>query len=356
MPERQIHDIIKEKEFYTQKKIHYPQRETDMPKKTPDYDNVFKTMKSKHKRLFISVINDTFGTVYPLDTEVAILPSEGYLTENETADGSKEIEEQISDFLLKVGSEVYLLECQSYNDDSMAIRIAEYTFLAARQSAIWDIGHVTFTMPRFSIIYIKRTDKTPATTTITIHFPDGQVVNYKSDNIILECFSKEYIVEKRLFPYIPFYIARYEKDIISGNGIDHVIEDLSYFRDEMLRLHEEKELSDAEIIDLMGFVNTIITHITDGNQNEERLVNVMGGTIIETESEKLMRQGMQQGIRQGIRQGEAKMLIELGQESGLDDKTILRKMQEKIGLSLEEAQAYLKKFGNPTYDRETLKI
>ncbi len=26
-----------------------------MQKKTPDYDNVFKTMKSKHKRLFISV-------------------------------------------------------------------------------------------------------------------------------------------------------------------------------------------------------------------------------------------------------------------------------------------------------------
>lgn len=27
----------------------------NMQKKTPDYDNVFKTMKSKHKRLFISV-------------------------------------------------------------------------------------------------------------------------------------------------------------------------------------------------------------------------------------------------------------------------------------------------------------
>lgn len=34
---------------------------SNMQKKTPDYDNVFKTMKSKHKRLFISVINDTFG-------------------------------------------------------------------------------------------------------------------------------------------------------------------------------------------------------------------------------------------------------------------------------------------------------
>lgn len=54
-----------------------------MQKKTRDYDNVFKTMKSKHKRLFIPVINDTFGKDYPINTDVTILPSEGYLTESE---------------------------------------------------------------------------------------------------------------------------------------------------------------------------------------------------------------------------------------------------------------------------------
>ena len=95
-----------------------------MQKKTPDYDNVFKTMKMKHKRLFVSVINDVFGRNYPRDVKVEILPSEGYLTENETADGSKEIEEQISDFLIRIGNEIYLLECQSYDDSSMAISIA----------------------------------------------------------------------------------------------------------------------------------------------------------------------------------------------------------------------------------------
>ena len=84
-----------------------------MQKKTPDYDNVFKTMKMKHKRLFISVINETFGKHYPTDARVETLPSEGFLTENETADGSKDIEEQISDFVLKIENEIYLLECQS---------------------------------------------------------------------------------------------------------------------------------------------------------------------------------------------------------------------------------------------------
>ena len=149
-----------------------------MPKKTPDYDNVFKTMKMKHKRLFVSVINDVFGKDYPLDVKVDVLPSDGYLTENETADGSKEIEEQISDFLIKIRDEVYLLECQSYDDGSMAIRIAEYAFIAARQYAEWDIGKAVIPMPQFTVIYVKRTEKTPKATTITFIFPDGQSVDY----------------------------------------------------------------------------------------------------------------------------------------------------------------------------------
>lgn len=271
-----------------------------MQKKTPDYDNVFKTMKSKHRRLFISVINDIFGKDYPMNARVDVLPSEGYLTESETPDGNREIEEQISDFLMKIGDEVYVLECQSYDDGSMAIRIAEYAFIVARQFAIWDIGHAVIPMPRFSVIYVKKTDKTPKSTVITFTFPDGQNVNYESENVILAEFTKEYIVEKRLFPYVPFYIARYEREIAYGDRIEEATRDLEYFRNEMLRLHKAGELSDDEIVDLMGFVNIIITHMTNGNKNEERLVNIMGGTVIETESEKLIQQGVKRGMQQGI--------------------------------------------------------
>ena len=301
-----------------------------MQKKTPDYDNVFKTMKMKHKRLFVSVINDVFGRNYPTNAKVEVLPSEGYLTENETADGGKEIKEQIADFLLRIEGEVYLLECQSYDDGSMAIRIAEYAFIVARQFATWDIGYATIPMPNFSIIYIKRTDKTPKTTTISFRFPDGQMVDYKSDNVILEDFTKEMIIEKKLFPYIPFYIARYEKEIASEGNIEKVVEELAYFKAEMVRLHLEGELSDDELIDMKGFVNTIITHITNGNKNEERLVNIMGGTVIETESDKIKIQ----------------MIVELGQEDGWSNEAILKKLQEKIiGLPLNRAEAYLEQYG-----------
>ena len=75
-------------------------------------------------------------------------------------------------------------------------------------------------------IYVKRTERTPKTTKITFMFPDGQKVDCEFPNVILEDFTKEYIVEKKLFPYIPFYIARYEKDMISGGNIENAVRDL----------------------------------------------------------------------------------------------------------------------------------
>ena len=103
--------------------------------------------------------------------------------------------------------------------------------------------------------------------------------------------------------------------------------------------------SDDEMIDLMGFVNIIITHITNGNENEETLVNIMGGTVIETESEKLIQRGVKQGIRQGMQQGKVQTIIELGKEDGLEDTAILARLQNKAGVTLEQAMSYLRKYG-----------
>ena len=81
--------------------------------------------------------------------------------------------------------------------------------------------------------------------------------------------------------------------------------------------------------------------LTCADRNGVKKVNVMGGTVIETESERLRREG----INQGISQGKAQLLIEMGQKEGLDDATILKRMQEWIGLSLERAVAYLEQYG-----------
>lgn len=56
----------------------------------------------------------------------------------------------------------------------------------------------------------------------------------------------------------------------------------------------------------------------------------MGGTVIETESDKI----------------KIKLIIELGQEDGLDNGAIIRRLQQKIvDLPLNRAEAYLAEYG-----------
>ena len=91
----------------------------------------------------------------------------------------------------------------------------------------------------------------------------------------------------------------------------------------------------------------------------------MGGTVIETESEKLIRRGREAGRAEGREagraegreagraegreagraEGKAEEIIEMGQEFGLDDAAILQRLQERVGLSLETAVAYLEQYG-----------
>ena len=129
------------------------------------------------------------------------------------------------------------------------------------------------------------------------------------------------------------FLTRYEQEIAAEGNVEAAVKDLMYFRDEIIRLQNENELSEGEMSDLMGFVNTIVTHITNGNKNEERLVEIMGGTVIETQTEKWMKQGKVQ------------MIIELGQEDGLDNTAIIKRLQRKIGISFEKAAAYLEQYG-----------
>lgn len=68
-------------------------------------------------------------------------------------------------------------------------------------------------------------------------------------------------------------------------------------------------------------------------------MNIMGGTVIETESEKLLRKGREAG--------KAEEIIEMGREFGLDDAAIMKRLQERTGLSIEMASAYLEQYGKP---------
>ena len=239
-------------------------------KRSNDYDNVFKTMKLKTKRLFIPVINNIFERNYSFDENITVLSSESAYVD-ESSDGIMEPHQLESDYRIRIRQATYLLECQSYDDDTIQIRITEYAFLSSIDEAEYGPGWAHIRMPHIAIIYIKCGEGLPDTTRIRLDFPEQTTVIYSAKNIFLQNLSKEYIADNRLYPYIPFYIARYEKELSHRILPDGAVQDLEFFRNRILSDFNDHVIDQREVMILLGFVNKIITHITDGNELEERL-------------------------------------------------------------------------------------
>jgi hypothetical protein len=256
---------------------------------------------------------------------------DGFFTEKSAKNAKNTLEKRESDSVFLINGDYYVLECQSFDDDSMALRIAEYTFLVARDTADYSIERAVITLPRFTVIYIKKSVKTPKRTSITLRAPDGQEIVYEAENVILDNFSKEYIIEKRLFPYIPFYITRYEAGIKRGDALAQAVHDLQYFMNELIRLRNNDEISDLDFADLKNMMNRIINHITSGVDMEikrKELNKTMGGVVLELPSDS-------------YRKGRALEIIDSGYEFGLSKDEILSKLQRKLGVSLNIALGYL---------------
>lgn len=64
------------------------------------------------------VLNEIFGTNYPLD-----VPLEQLRNEHQTLNGEK-----ITDSYFRIGKKGYHFECQSTGDSKMVIRMVEYDF------------------------------------------------------------------------------------------------------------------------------------------------------------------------------------------------------------------------------------
>ena len=279
------------------------------------FNDVFKTLKTEHTRLFIPIINAAFGTDYAQDEDITLLPTEGIFIVD-TPEGTAELTERITDFLVKVRGKCYLIECQSSNDGSMVVRLAEYAFLSAIRNAEVNDGVYEITMPNYSVLYVRTTGTTPRETRMRFVFPNGQKVDYNAPNIFMTDYTREQIVEQKLYALIPFYILRYDKAIKTQSAdIEQIVDDLQYFRSALAYEFENGTINGTDESDIRILTNTIIGHLFGNKKDErrERMVNVMGGNVIYTEALRLRDEGRVEGRAESLYQlSEAQKLLRTG--------------------------------------------
>lgn len=262
------------------------------------FDDVFRTMVEKMTHLVVPLINEVFGTAYPEDV------IEQLRNEHQLEDG-----ELITDARLLIGDKVYHIECQSTDDATMAIRMVEYDFAIALERG-WRSGrkyHLEF--PKSCVIYLRCTRNTPDFEEVEIVLPDGQVCEYRVPTVKVEHYTKNSIFEKNLLLLLPFYIMRYEK---MADSIEKDQEKLKKLLREYedIRKELEKEVSISDRSELYMDLNKLIVRISDYIFRDKKKVRkgigeVMGGKVLQLESERLREEGEARGKAIGKAEGEA---------------------------------------------------
>lgn len=311
---------------------------------THPFDDVFKSLKIEHTRLFIPLINEFFGTNYSLDEKIELLPSEGVVL-TPVDDGTVDVQKRITDMLVKIRDRCYIIECQSDNDLTMVLRLAEYTYMGALRNAILENGIMHINMPQYTVIYVRSNSKTPLKTRIKVSFPTGEVVDYDSDNVLLKKITKEEIVEKKMYALVPFYILRYESGIKRSKvNIDVIESDLRYFSE---HLNQDMELGlfhTNENRDIKYLSNNLIRKIFGVNNidSAERLVNVMGGNLVWLPS-IAEREGRAKGLAEGLAEGKAEGISQMTYAFKLLKSGECMTLEDLLdkGVSLEIADAVL---------------
>ena len=242
-------------------------------------------MIEKVPYLAVPLINEVFHTSYPEDVKITQLRNE-----HQQKDG-----EIITDSCLLIGKKMYHIECQSTDDTTMAIRMIEYDFAIAVENAEKQGRRYRIEFPRSCVLFLRSSGNTPDYLEADVIFPDGKTHVYSIPTIKMADYTKDHIFEKNLLMLLPFYIMRYEKKKYDMRKNPELFQVLLNEYDE-IRINLEKELTETGKAELYTNLTKLIVKIADHIFEKEEDIrkgigDVMGGKVLELESERLKAEG-----------------------------------------------------------------
>lgn len=256
------------------------------------FDSVFKTLLQRFPMLAVALINEVFHADYAED-KVIIQGRNEY----HSLDGKI-----INDAMLRIRDKIYHIECQSTSDGLMVIRMIEYDFRIAleetrnilmnelkKKSNERSKEPLSFRFPQSCMVCVRPGIEKEDSLKLQIVMPDGEKVLYEVPIVQAQSFSKEDMFKKRLLILIPFYVLRYEYEIKDGKNeiLGKLKSEYEYIKEQLIA--EGNSLNEPRLYyDLAVLSQKILDYVGKGNADyKERMGNIMGGVILEMESDKI---------------------------------------------------------------------
>ena len=252
------------------------------------FDDVFRTMLEKMPQLAVPLINEVFGTSYPEDVKIIQKRNE-----HQTKNGRI-----ITDSHLLIANRIYHIECQSTDDSTMVIRMIEYDFAISLEQVQKENGRYRMYFPQSCVLYLWGIKKRDAIS-VEIVMPNGGTVEYTVPVVQVQEFTCDDMLRKRLLFLLPYHVIKYEqeKDLDTDSEkwkefLDECKKIESYLEENFLEKGNEKSYRD-----MIELIIRIADHVFRDNEKVRKgFGDVMGGKVLELESDKLIQRGIEQGI------------------------------------------------------------
>ena len=259
------------------------------------FDDVFWTMLEKMPQLAVPLINEVFGTSYPEDVKIIQKRNE-----HQTQNGRI-----ITDSHLLIANRIYHIECQSTDDSTMVIRMIEYDFAISLEHVQKENGRYRMYFPQSCVLYFRGTKKRN-TISVEIVMPDGNTVEYTVPVVQVQKLTCDDILQKHLLFLLPYHVIKYEQE----KELDTDSEKWKELLDEYAKIEKYLEKNFLEkgnekiYRDMVELIIRIADYVfRDKEKVKKGFGDVMGGKVLELESDKLIQRGIEQGLKKGIQQG-----------------------------------------------------
>ena len=259
------------------------------------FDDVFRTMLEKMPQLAVPLINEVFGTSYPEDVKIIQKRNE-----HQTQNGRI-----ITDSHLLIANRIYHIECQSTDDSTMVIRMIEYDFAISLEQVQKENGRYRMYFPQSCVLYLRGTKKRN-TISVEIVMPDGNTVEYTVPVVQVQKLTCDDILQKHLLFLLPYHVIKYEQE----KGLDTDSEKWKELLDEYAKIEKYLEENFLEkgnektYRDMVELIIQIADYVFRGKEKVRKgFGDVMGGKVLELESDRLIKKGLEQGLEQGFKRG-----------------------------------------------------
>lgn len=265
---------------------------TDITSNTP-YDDAFRTMVTKSGNLRLPFINEMFHPDIPLKPGT---PIENVSNEYFIEEGKGKQREVITDSVLHIAGKTYHIECQSFSDGTILVRMFEYDVTIGLKESEYSAGHLTVTMPHSGVLFLRKTSNTPAKMLVTIS-TEGGSIEYEVAALYLADYTLDDLIKKDLLFLFPFYMFNLEGEIKKAEenntaAKEKVITSFSELIQHVNDLYATEKITFENYLLVTDMLRKVTDSLTKNYDNvRKELDDIMGGKVLEFKGEKIYREG-----------------------------------------------------------------